>query len=255
MQPAMVSVGTPVVLSMQTFEWQHMSYNSTKLAIGVALVLLSILISKQVKKSLLGSESSPSEKLRKSHFFRGMIFFGVSIAILWRSHAILAFLEVSFYPWYVPLVMTAVSAAFVAFMPETVMFSLFTWPIIILMSVGTLQEFIVLVLFASLAIAFFLAPYAMYFATIWFPTLWCYERWGTTHASVYVLIWMTFFFVTIRFLRDVSFKGATSIWLTGRRLGRSIRDSFSPWAIARILAKMAHSLGILLGGDVWRQKS
>lgn len=223
-------------------------FSGSRLVMGMGIVLLSVLVAGPVKKQLLGTGPAASKTLN-NRFFRGMVFFVVSVVILLRSHAILAFLQVSNYAWYVPLILTVVSAAFVAFMPETVMFSIVTWPVIGLMILSALQQVIILSFFGALAVALFLAPYVMYLVLIWQPTIWFHDKWGATAASIYVLAWLTFFFITIRFFKQFSTDSAVNTWKHGSRLAEFLREHFSAWAVARLLAGTAHHLALLLGGN------
>jgi hypothetical protein len=134
-------------------------------------------------------------------------------------------------------------------MPETVMFSLVAWPTIGLMMLGAVQRLVVILFFGIIATAFFLAPYVMYLVTIWYPTLWFQDRWGTTSASIYVLAWITFFFITFRSFKEFSFSSASGISSFGVQFSASLQDYFSAWAVARLLARIAHNLAIHLGGN------
>lgn len=225
--------------------------NWNRVAGSLAILLITMLVADPVRRFVLEGREH-QEPVFGSRFFRAGVFFAVSIFLLWRSQAILNFIECHSYPWFLPMLMAVTSATFVALKPRTTLFTLVCWPIVLLMIATALPVVLTGLLFLMIAAAVLVTPYALYAWTMWYPMVWLYERFGTMHASVYCITWLTFFILTIRGIRRLSLRGAADVWDAGSKVSKFIHQHSPAWLVARLLARCAECAAVWLG-DNWRE--
>lgn len=223
------------------------SFNFSKLGIGTLIALATALAGTAVR-SQMGSHISNHTAIN-SKIVRAGVFLLVSMLVMFRADVVIKFIEVQNHPWWLPLGIAIISGGTIALFPNTSLFTLIAVPVIALLAIAGFEYVTILCIFALLAVAVAVLPFAAYLASVYFLLNFGFNMWGYQGASICVLFWLTAFFMTWRFALEMTKQSFEGILSFARVTAETVFSYFSTWPLAKMLCSTASALGHSLGGD------
>jgi len=240
-----VSTGTSFFQSLLP---SHLGFNAFKLFLGLVGAAVSCLAGIYIRKTLCEKTSTLAER-HESRLFRGAVFFIVALLVMYRANFIIAFLEVEHPPWWLPLVVASTSAGIIALFPETAIFTLIVWPVLLLVVPASIAYALTWVLFGILWIAILCAPVGIYGSSLYFPVVRLFHAYGYNLTSVYVLAWLTIFFMSFRSVLNATKSTLESTRKSSIVVTKWVLRFFPTYFLATVMCNCAMKAGLWLGGD------
>lgn len=198
----------------------------------------------------MAKQNSPETKLNLG--VRAICFFVVALLFFWRSHNILDLFGVFNYDWYVPLLMSILSALFCAFWPVSCLRSLslvFILPLAAICAVELVAYWTIVVAVCMFVIAIFIAVFA---GGGYLLVNSGYGMYGITGASVATIILITILLLTFRGASRLLHTVIKTIRESAQNFASVISDQWFPFPQKLIMAiwDFAKRLGNSIGGNI-----